>query len=68
MIVGLVAECVCTYSLAKYEALRDHIEDNYEGATVHIGNIHSFQIVLIIGAVFVATAVSIMSILYKDTI
>ncbi|KAK4056879.1 hypothetical protein OIO90_002129 [Microbotryomycetes sp. JL221] len=42
-------------NFAKYEALRDHIEDNFEGATVHIGNIHSFQIVLIIGCVFVAT-------------
>ncbi|KAK4047744.1 hypothetical protein OIV83_005252 [Microbotryomycetes sp. JL201] len=56
MLIGLAAECTCTYSLAKYEALRDNIGDMYEGATVHIGDIRSFQILLIIGAVFVATA------------
>ncbi|KAM0787707.1 hypothetical protein ACM66B_003767 [Microbotryomycetes sp. NB124-2] len=55
LLIGLAAECTATYSLAKYEALRDHIEDNFAGATVHIGDIHSFQILIIISCVFIAT-------------
>lgn len=56
MVICLVAECVATYSLSKYEDLQDHIES----ASLHLASLHNDDLIAaecltIVFCVFVAT-------------
>lgn len=44
MVICLVAECISTYSLDKYEKLQGHIENGYEGSHLYNNDLIDSQV------------------------
>ncbi|KAL0059406.1 hypothetical protein AAF712_013847 [Marasmius tenuissimus] len=56
MLICLAAECTSTYSLAKYDSLKDHVEEFTGGrATLHKNDLKSAEVLTIFFCVMVAT-------------
>lgn len=47
MILCLIAECISTYSLDKYEKLQDHVEIGYKGSHLYNNDLIDSEVGLI---------------------